>query len=141
MWKIWKIRKQSKLNSEKIGKIWKKGKLKCEKIWKIWKKRELNSEKIWKIRWPRFRSGPLPVKWLPVKLLPVAPPEIWLEPYWYRNRTIILIFAIKRNYDITSKGKRKENGVTSLLYPVIESGDNLRYFTSEVYSWHCSHVQ
>ena len=34
---IWKTRKKSKLNSEKIGK-------------KIWKKPMLNSEKIWKIQ-------------------------------------------------------------------------------------------
>ena len=29
---IWKIQKNSKLNSEKIWKLWKKSKLKCEKI-------------------------------------------------------------------------------------------------------------
>ena len=34
---IWKIWKNSKLNSEKIWKIWKKGKLNSEMIWKTWK--------------------------------------------------------------------------------------------------------
>jgi hypothetical protein len=32
-----KIRKKSKLKSEKIWKIWRKSKLNSEKIWKIWK--------------------------------------------------------------------------------------------------------
>ena len=41
----WKIRKKSKLNSEKIGKIWKKSKLNGEMIRKIWKK----CDKIWKV--------------------------------------------------------------------------------------------
>ena len=40
--------------------------------------------------WRHFRSGALPVTWLPVTLLPVAPPEIRLEPYWYT--TLMLMF-------------------------------------------------
>ena len=45
-----KMRKKSKLNSEKIWKIWKKSKLKCEMVWKIWRKSKLNIEEIWKMR-------------------------------------------------------------------------------------------
>ena len=61
-----------------------------------------------------------------------------------------MVFAIKRNYDITSKRNRKwsyitalshyrdvKNSVASLLYPIIESINYLRYFTSEVYFWYC----
>ena len=54
MWKIWKIRKQSKLNSEKIWKVWKKPKLNSEQIWKMRKKSRLNFEMIWKI-WKKSR--------------------------------------------------------------------------------------
>jgi hypothetical protein len=37
-------------NREKIWKIWKESQLNSEMIWKIWKKSKFNSEKIWKIR-------------------------------------------------------------------------------------------
>jgi hypothetical protein len=47
--KTWKIRKKSRLNSEKIWKIenmkWMKAKLNSEMIWKIKKKSKLNCER------------------------------------------------------------------------------------------------
>ena len=43
---IWKIWKNSKLNSEKISKIQKKSR---EMIYKVWKKNKSNSEKISKM--------------------------------------------------------------------------------------------
>ena len=49
--KAWKMRKKSRLNSEKISNIQKKRKLKSEKIWKIWKKDNM------KKRYEKYRGN------------------------------------------------------------------------------------